>query len=107
MDLSGRGNVAHLTTQPAWRDGDPHPTCPGDTKKLLDLKAGVWDVYAGYDLDSPDVFPTSVKSSAVAFEHDKRTLVYQVTHGIKPLWHLGSAEEFKKCYLDLLEGVYT
>ncbi|KAI5825615.1 hypothetical protein K523DRAFT_250736, partial [Schizophyllum commune Tattone D] len=42
--------------------------------------------------------------SAVAFEHDKRTLVYQVTHGIKPLWHLGSAEEFKKCYLDLLEA---
>ncbi|KAL1713560.1 hypothetical protein EV715DRAFT_211411 [Schizophyllum commune] len=104
MDLSGREIVAHLTTQLAWRDGAPHLTRPDGIKNLLDSKARVLDVYEGYDLDSPDAFPTSIKSSAVAFEHDKRTLVYQVTHGIKPLWHLGSAEEFKKCYLDLLEA---
>ncbi|KAI5887841.1 uncharacterized protein SCHCODRAFT_02692445 [Schizophyllum commune H4-8] len=76
-------------------------------KKLLDLKAGVLDVCAGYDFDSPDtdgVLPSSVKSSAAAFGHGRRTLVYQVIHEIRPLWLLESAEEFKSCYVDLLRA---
>ncbi|KAL1725844.1 hypothetical protein EV714DRAFT_220503, partial [Schizophyllum commune] len=32
-----------------------------------------------------------------------RTLVYQVTQYLKPLWELENVEEFKRCYVDLLE----
>ncbi|KAL1662555.1 hypothetical protein GGF50DRAFT_58771 [Schizophyllum commune] len=32
-----------------------------------------------------------------------RTLVYQVTQYLRPLWELESVEEFERCYVDLLE----
>ncbi|KAL1713559.1 hypothetical protein EV715DRAFT_277220 [Schizophyllum commune] len=50
-------------------------------------------------------FPSSSdKSSVIALARDTRTLVYQVTHSIMPLWQVGSVEECNKCFVDILQG---
>lgn len=74
---------------------------------VLDMKARVLDVHARCELESPNsggVLLSSDKTSMATLAHDRRALTYQVTHGIRPLWQLESVEEFKKCYVDLLEG---
>ncbi|KAI5887867.1 uncharacterized protein SCHCODRAFT_02589507 [Schizophyllum commune H4-8] len=42
-------------------------------------------------------------SSCFQRELEHRTLVYQATPRLQPLWELGSVSEFSKCYIDILE----